>query len=151
VVGDPDQSIYGWRGSDIKNILDFERDFPDARVITLEKNYRSTKSILQAASQLIAHNQQRKPKDLVTDNPQGMPVTVLTFENGQHEAEGIAQRIRAAVEKGQRHYRDHAIFLRINALTRELEKVFTNQRVPFQIVKGLAFYDRKENRDVLAY
>jgi DNA helicase-2/ATP-dependent DNA helicase PcrA len=151
VVGDPDQSIYKFRGSDIRNILDFERDFPDARVLTLSTNYRSTKSILRAAGELIAHNKQRKPKDLVTDNPAGMPVTVLTFETGTDEAEGIARRIREAVEKGRRAYRDFAVFLRVNALTRGLETAFVKHRVPFQIVKGLAFFDRKENRDVLAY
>ncbi len=151
VVGDPDQSIYKFRGSDIRNILDFERDFPDARVLTLSTNYRSTKSILRAASQLIAHNKQRKPKDLVTDNPTGLPVTVLTFETGLDEAEGIAKRIREAVESKKRHYGDFAVFLRVNALTRGLETAFVKHRVPFQIVKGLAFFDRKENRDVLAY
>jgi DNA helicase-2/ATP-dependent DNA helicase PcrA len=150
VVGDPDQSIYGWRGADIRNILEFERDFPGARVLTLERNYRSTKAILHAASQLIAHNRQRKPKTLTTQNPAGLPVAVLTFENGQHEAEGIAQRIREAVTDGQRSYRDFAIFLRINALSLALEKAFVKERVPYQIVRGLAFYDRKENRDVLA-
>ncbi len=102
VVGDPDQSIYKFRGSDIRNILDFERDFPDARVLTLSMNYRSTKAILRAAGSVIAHNKQRKPKDLVTDNPDGQPVTVLTFENGMDEAEGIAKRIRQAVESGKR-------------------------------------------------
>ncbi len=151
VVGDPDQSIYGWRGSDIRNILEFERDFPDARVITLERNYRSTKAILHAASHLIAHNRQRKPKTLVTDNPQGQPVQVLSFETGLDEAEGIALRIRDAVAGGKRHYRDYAVFIRVNALTRALESAFVKHRIPFQIVKGLAFYERKENRDVLAY
>jgi DNA helicase-2/ATP-dependent DNA helicase PcrA len=152
VVGDPDQSIYKFRGSDIRNILDFERDFPDARVLTLSTNYRSTKSILRAAGNLIAHNKQRKPKDLVTDNPAGLPVGVLTFETGQDEAEGIARRIRAAVDSGKRSsYRDFAVFLRINALSRGLETAFVKQRVPYQIVKGLAFFERKENRDVLAY
>jgi DNA helicase-2/ATP-dependent DNA helicase PcrA len=151
VVGDPDQSIYKFRGSDIRNILDFERDFPAARVLTLERNYRSTKAILKAASHLIAHNRQRKPKDLVTDNPDGRPVSVLTFENGQDEAEGMVRRIREAVGQGRRGYRDFAVFLRVNALSRTLETAFTNQRVPYQIVKGLAFYERKENRDVLAY
>ena len=151
VVGDPDQSIYKFRGSDIRNILDFERDFPQARVLTLSLNYRSTKSILQAASRLIAHNRQRKPKDLVTDNPQGQPVMVLTFETGHDEAAGIAQRIKAAVAQGQRNYRDFAIFLRINALSRAVEQAFVTQRIPYQIVKGLAFFERKENRDVLAY
>jgi DNA helicase-2/ATP-dependent DNA helicase PcrA len=144
-------SIYKFRGSDIRNILDFERDFPGARVLTLGKNYRSTKAILAAAAGLIEHNKQRKPKDLFTDNPAGAPVTVLTFETGVDEAEGVGKRIREAVEGGQRSYRDFAIFLRINALTRGLETAFTNQRVPYQIVKGLAFFERKENKDVLAY
>jgi DNA helicase-2/ATP-dependent DNA helicase PcrA len=151
VVGDPDQCIYGWRGSDIRNILDFERDFPDARIITLDRNYRSTKAILRAASHLIAHNRHRKDKRLVTENDAGQPVTVLTFETGVDEAESIARRIRAAVEAGQRSYRDFAIFLRINALSRGLETAFLKQRVPYQIVRGLAFFERKENRDVLAY
>src|SRR4051812_3912204 len=151
VVGDPDQSIYKWRGSDIKNILDFERDFPDARVITLEQNYRSTKSILHAASVLIDHNKQRKKKDLITDNPPGEPVRVLTFDNGLDEAEGVVLRIRDAMKAGTHRYRDFAIFMRINALTRSLEGAFVKHGVPFQIVKGLAFFERKENRDVLAY
>jgi DNA helicase-2/ATP-dependent DNA helicase PcrA len=151
VVGDPDQSIYKFRGSDIRNILDFERDFPTARVLTLSTNYRSTKSILYAAGHVIAHNRQRRPKDLVTDNPTGQPVTVLTFDTGLDEAEGIARRIRQAVEKGERAYRDFAVFLRINALSRGLEAAFMQQRVPYQIVRGLAFFERKENRDILAY
>jgi DNA helicase-2/ATP-dependent DNA helicase PcrA len=151
VVGDPDQSIYAFRGSDIRNILHFERDFPGARVLTLSLNYRSTKSILQAASRLIANNKQRKPKDLITDNPAGSPVSVLTYETGAEEAIGIARRIREAVKGGKRSYRDFAILVRINALTRALETAFTQVQVPFQIVKGLAFFDRKENRDVLAY
>jgi DNA helicase-2/ATP-dependent DNA helicase PcrA len=151
VVGDPDQSIYGFRGSDIRNILDFERDFPQTRVLTLSLNYRSTKAILRAASHLIAHNTQRKPKDLVTDNPEGQPVTVLTYETGQEEAEGIARRIQAAVTEKKRSYRDFAVFVRMNALTRAVEAAFVKQRIPFQIVRGLAFFERKENRDVLAY
>jgi DNA helicase-2/ATP-dependent DNA helicase PcrA len=151
VVGDPDQSIYKFRGSDIRNILDFERDFPDAKVITLERNYRSTKAILRAASRVIAHNRQRKPKELTTHNPEGQPVTVLTFASSQDEAEGVARRIREAVEKQGRSYRHFAVFLRINALSRALESAFLKERVPYQIVKGLAFFERKENRDVLAY
>src|SRR5262245_38792638 len=151
VVGDPDQSIYKWRGSDIKNILDFERDFPNARVITLSQNYRSTKAILHAASTLIDHNKQRKKKSLVTENPQGEAVQVITFDNGLDEAEGVVMRIKEAVQSGKFKYRDHAIFMRINALTRSLEGAFVKHGVPFQIVKGLAFFERKENRDVLAY
>lgn len=151
VVGDPDQSIYKWRGSDIKNILDFERDFPDARVITLDKNYRSTPAILRAADALIAHNRQRKKKILRTDNAEGEPVRVLTFDTGLDEANLIAQRIKDAVQAGKCKYRDVAIFVRMNALTRVLETAFVQRGVPFQIVKGLAFFDRKENKDVLAY
>jgi len=151
VVGDPDQSIYAFRGSDIRNILDFERDFPNARVLTLTTNYRSTKAILEAASNLIANNTQRKPKDLITDNPAGQAVSVLTFETGLDEAEGLVRRMRDAVDKGKRHYRDFAVFMRINALSRALEAAFIKYRVPYQIVKGLAFFERKENRDILAY
>jgi DNA helicase-2/ATP-dependent DNA helicase PcrA len=151
VVGDPDQSIYKFRGSDIRNILDFERDFPSARVLTLSMNYRSTKSILAAAGGLIANNTQRKPKDLITENPNGQKVSIVTFETGLGEAEGIARIIRQAVDASKRSYRDFAILLRINALTRGLETAFVQQRIPFQIVRGLAFFDRKENRDVLAY
>ena len=151
VVGDPDQSIYKWRGSDIRNILDFERDFPAARVITLQQNYRSTKAILHAASAVIDRNKQRKKKALITDNPQGEPVKVLTFDNGLDEAEGVVVRIKKAVADGECKYRDCAIFLRINALSRTLESAFVKHGVPFQIVKGLAFFDRKENKDILAY
>jgi DNA helicase-2/ATP-dependent DNA helicase PcrA len=151
VVGDPDQSIYKWRGSDIRNILDFERDFPAAKVITLEQNFRSTKTILHAASTVIDHNKQRKKKSLVTGNPTGDPVRVLTYDSGLDEAEGVVLRIKQQVGEGKFRYRDHAIFLRINALSRTLESAFVKHGVPFQIVKGLAFYDRKENKDVLAY
>ncbi|MBY0458699.1 MAG: UvrD-helicase domain-containing protein, partial [Gemmataceae bacterium] len=151
VVGDPDQSIYRWRGSDIKIILDFERDFAKSRTITLAQNYRSTKNIIRAASVLIDHNKQRKKKDLVTDNPDGAPVGVITFDNGLDEAEGVVLRIKEAVKSGKFKYRDHAIFMRINALTRSLESAFVKHGVPFQIVKGLAFFERKENRDILAY
>ncbi|MFM8274361.1 MAG: ATP-dependent helicase, partial [Gemmata sp.] len=151
VVGDPDQSIYKWRGSDIKIILDFERDFPNARTITLAQNYRSTKAIVRAAGALIDHNKQRKKKTMVTDNPQGDPVSVVTFDNGVAEAEGVVERIKEAVKGGRFRYRDHAIFMRINALSRSLESAFVKHGVPFQIVKGLAFFERKENRDVLAY
>jgi DNA helicase-2/ATP-dependent DNA helicase PcrA len=150
VVGDPDQSIYKWRGSDIRNILDFERDFPSARVIALERNYRSTKAILHAASCLIAHNRQRKPKNLHTENSAGKPVTVMSYETGLDEAEGLVQRVQQAVEQGRR-YRDFAVFVRVNALSRTLETAFVKARVPYQIVRGLAFFERKENKDVLAY
>jgi DNA helicase-2/ATP-dependent DNA helicase PcrA len=185
VVGDPDQSVYRWRGADIRNIMDFEHDFPGARVIKLEENFRSTKAILRVADKLIAHNVKRKPKALYTAKEEGTKVGILLFENGTDEAEQVVRRIREAVEssllsplgrgvggegihqvesgrfpsppaplpkgEGRRHYRDFAILLRINALSRNLETAFVRQRVPFQIVRGVAFFDRKENRDVLAY
>jgi DNA helicase II / ATP-dependent DNA helicase PcrA len=151
VVGDPNQSIYRFRGSDIRNILDFERDFPNARVIGLDYNYRSTQAILKAASTLIAHNTKRRHLDLHTDNPHGSAVGEILFETGQDEAEMIARRVREAAQTGKRTYRDVAVFMRMNALSRALEQAFVKQGVPFQIVKGLAFFERKENRDVLAY
>ncbi|MEZ6139379.1 MAG: UvrD-helicase domain-containing protein [Zavarzinella sp.] len=151
VVGDPDQSIYRWRGSDIRNILDFEKDFPEAKVVTLAKNYRSTPAILHAASHLIANNRERKKKTLIASKPEGAPVRHLVFETGQHEAASIAQLIKKSVQLGLRRYRDIAIFVRMNALTRSLETSLIHQGVPFQIVKGLAFFDRKENKDVIAY
>jgi len=151
VVGDPDQNVYRWRGADLRNIMDFERDFPGAKVITLEQNFRSTKSVIAAANSLIKHNRQRKDKTLTTENGEGAPVKVLRFDNGLDEAEGVVLAIKETVRSGRFRYRDHAIFLRINALTRSLESAFVKHGVPFQIVKGLAFFDRKENRDVLAY
>jgi DNA helicase-2/ATP-dependent DNA helicase PcrA len=151
VVGDPDQSIYKWRGSDIRNILDFERDFPQVRTLTLDRNYRSTKRILRAADSLIAKNRQRKPKTLQTENAEGETIVVSTYETSSEEAEGVAEQIRRLNESAGRRYRDMAIFLRTNALSRILETTFVKKRIPYQIVRGLAFFDRKENRDVLAY
>jgi DNA helicase-2/ATP-dependent DNA helicase PcrA len=150
VVGDHNQSIYKFRGSDIRNILNFERDYPNARVIELDINYRSTKAILQAAGGLIEHLPGRHLR-LRTDNDHGKPVSVLTFETSLDEAEGIARRIADAVGEGKHTFRDFAVFLRTNALSRGLEQAFVKYRIPYQIVKGLAFFDRKENRDVLAY
>jgi DNA helicase II / ATP-dependent DNA helicase PcrA len=151
VVGDPNQSIYRWRGADIRNILGFERDYPAARVVRLAENFRSTQRILHAADRLIAHNKERKDMTLHTANAEGKKPEVLLFETGLDEADQLAQRIGAAVAAGERHYRDFAILMRVNALTRSLETAFVRRRVPFQIVRGLAFFDRKENRDVLAY
>ncbi len=151
VVGDPDQSIYRWRGSDIRNILDFERDYPQAKVITLDVNYRSTKNILQAADQLISHNRKRKPRRLTTENDTGAPVALAQYASGLDEALGIAERIQRLVEQGQYRYRDVAIFLRMNALSRVFETAMIKHRVPYQIVRGLAFFERKENKDIVAY
>jgi len=151
VVGDPDQSIYGWRGSDIKNILDFERDFPATRVVMLGKNFRSTPAILNAAGRLIEHNKRRKKKPLETDNPRGQPVRVLTFDSGLDEADQVVAQIKEAVAQKRYAYKDVAVFVRMNALTRSLESAFIKHAVPFQIVKGVAYFERKENKDILAY
>jgi DNA helicase-2/ATP-dependent DNA helicase PcrA len=151
VTGDPDQSIYGWRGARIENILRFEADYPQTAVIRLEENFRSTKSILEAADRLIAHNVRRKAKTMRTENPVGVPVEVLCFEDAQTEADGIARAIRAAVEPGPMRWSDVAVFYRINALSRELETALTRYRIPYQVAGGFAFYERSEVKDVLAY
>jgi DNA helicase-2/ATP-dependent DNA helicase PcrA len=150
-TGDPDQSIYGWRGANIKNILKFEHDYPGTRVVRLEKNYRSTKRILAAASRLIRFNTKRKPKDLVTDNADGLPVAVECYANERDEAQSIALCMREAVESGRRQYGDFAVFCRISALTRNVETAFSIAQVPYQVLSGVAFYERAEVKDLLAY
>ncbi len=151
VTGDPDQSIYGWRGANLSNILEFERDYPDVHVVRLEQNYRSTKRILSVAAHLIAYNKRRKPKDLFTDNSDGEPVRFTRFANQQNEAETIAARIAGDIRAGRRRPRDFAIFYRVNALSRVLEFALREQGIPYQIVNGLEFFQRKEIKDVLAY
>ena len=118
VTGDPDQSIYGWRGANLNNILDFEHDYPDVRVVRLEQNYRSTKRILRVADALIAYNQRRKEKELFTENDEGQRVRLVAYANQQDEAESIAARIADEVRAGRRRPRDFAIFYRVNALSR---------------------------------
>ncbi len=151
VTGDPDQSIYGWRGANLKNILDFEHDFPEVRVVKLERNYRSTKAILRAADALIGHNRRRKQKALYTENDEGRPVSLISYTTGQDEAELIAGRIADDIRAGKRRPRDFAIFYRVNALSRSLEFALRHHGIPYQMVNGLEFYQRKEIKDVLAY
>ncbi len=151
VTGDPDQSIYGWRGANLSNILEFERDFPEVRVVRLEQNYRSTQRILRVASQLIAHNLRRKEKALFTENSAGAPVRLITYATQKEEAEAIAARIVADVAAGRRRACDFAIFYRINALSRAFEFALRNFGVPYQLVNGLEFFQRKEIKDILAY
>jgi DNA helicase-2/ATP-dependent DNA helicase PcrA len=151
VTGDPDQSIYGWRGATIRNILEFERDFPDVLVVRLEQNYRSTKRILRAADQLIGHNVQRKAKELFTENVEGQPVRLVIYPTGREEADSIAGKIANEVAAGLRRARDYAIFYRTNALSRSFERSLKAVSVPYQIVRGLEFYQRKEVKDILAY
>ncbi len=151
VTGDPDQSIYGWRGADLANILEFERDYPGCRVVTLQENYRSTKNILAVADHLIQHNLHRKPKSLLTDNPRGAPVELTIYPRESDEAEGVAGRIAGLVRNGEFGYSDIAVFCRMTALTRTFEQAFRVARIPYQIIGGVAFYERQEVKDVLGY
>ena len=150
-TGDPDQSIYGWRGADLNNILQFESDFKDVKVVRLEQNYRSTQAVLRVADQLIRCNVRRKPKELFTSNGPGAPVRLVQYANQDDEARGIAQRIAADVAAGRRRPRDFAIFYRVNALSRSLERALHEAGVPYQMIRGQEFYQRKEIKDVLAY
>ncbi len=151
VTGDPDQSIYGWRGANLNNILEFEKDYPDVSVVRLEQNYRSTKRILRAADALIAHNRRRKKKSLFTDNDEGRPVRLINYPTHKDEADVIAARIAADIHSGRRQAMDFAIFYRVNALSRTLEFALRQAGIPYQIIRGLEFFQRKEIKDVLAY
>ncbi len=151
VTGDPDQSIYGWRGANLNNILEFERDYPNVKVVRLEQNYRSTGKILRVADELIRHNVWRKEKELWTANQEGSAVRLNCYPNQFEEANFIAARIVNEVRSDRRRPRDFAIFYRTNALSRQLEHALREQGIPYQIVNGLAFYQRKEIKDILAY
>jgi DNA helicase II / ATP-dependent DNA helicase PcrA len=151
VTGDPDQSIYGWRGADLNNILEFENDYPQVKIVRLERNYRSTKRILRIADSLIGYNLRRKKKELWTENDEGTAVRLAAYADQDREAAEIAEQIRAAVEGGRRTPSDFAIFYRVNALSRALEKALRSAGVPYQMVRGQEFYARKEIKDVLAY
>jgi len=151
VTGDPDQAIYGWRGASIRNILEFERDYPAATVVTLEQNYRSTANILGTADRVIAHNSRRKPKRLVTDAEPGPQVRIVLDSTSHDEADRIADEIAAAVGAGSRQPRDFCILFRTNALSRSLEVALRNRQLPYQLVRGLEFFKRREVRDVVAW
>jgi DNA helicase II / ATP-dependent DNA helicase PcrA len=151
VVGDDWQSIYSWRGADFRNILNFERDYKDATVIKLERNYRSTKPILDAAHAVISKNQQRSEKKLWTESLSGLPVQIISVHSERSEAETIVRRIKNAVSAGLRNYGDYAVLYRTNAQSRTIEEAFLHYGVPYRIVGGLRFYDRKEIKDILAY
>jgi|DewCreStandDraft_3_1066083.scaffolds.fasta_scaffold00172_22 DNA helicase-2/ATP-dependent DNA helicase PcrA len=149
VVGDPDQSIYRWRGADLQNVLEFERHFPNARVITLDRNYRSTKTILAVANALIRHNTDRKEKVLWTENEDGPPVGYYPAETAEDEAEFVVERIRAhLVQDPQARI---AVLYRTNAQSRLFEEACRRAGVPFRLVGGFSFYKRAEVRDILAY
>jgi DNA helicase-2/ATP-dependent DNA helicase PcrA len=151
VVGDDWQSIYSWRGADFTNILNFERDFPGATVIKLEQNYRSTGAILEAAHNVISKNTQRTDKQLWTAEPSGAPVQVHPVYDESEEAYTVASRISAQAAIGARQYGDFAILYRTNSQSYTLERSLLQQRVPYQIIGGVRFYDRKEIKDCMAY
>lgn len=151
VVGDDWQSIYSWRGADFRNILNFEHDYPDCTVIKLEQNYRSTKHILDAAHSVITKNEKRSDKKLWTDAGDGMPVQMLQSHNERAEAETIVRRVRLGVDSGRRRYSDYAVLYRTNAQSRAIEEVLMHYTVPYRIVGGTKFTDRKEVKDIIAY
>lgn len=151
VVGDDDQSIYKFRGANIRNILDFEKTFPEAKVIKLEQNYRSTKTILEAANGVIRNNVGRKDKTLWTANETGVPITLNRYQTEYEEAYGIVDDIAARVEKKMADYKDFAVLYRTNAQSRVLEEKFVTCNIPYRVVGGVNFYQRKEIKDILAY
>jgi len=151
VVGDADQSIYGWRGADIRNILDFEKDYPEAKMITLEQNYRSTQIILDAANAVIEHNSDRRPKELWTQNTQGELITHYLAHHERDEAQFIADTITKLNTVYCTPYGDIAILYRTNTQSRVIEEAFMKCGIPYVIVGGLKFYDRKEIKDILSY
>ena len=151
VVGDEDQSIYKWRGADIRNILDFEKDYPGAKIVKLEQNYRSTQMILAAASYVIQNNRSRKDKRLWTENAEGHKVIRAQLADERAEAEMTVSEIKRVAEQDGRAYGDFAIFYRTNAQSRQFEDVLRREKIPYQLVGGLKFYDRKEIKDILAY
>ncbi len=151
VVGDDDQSIYSWRGASYANIVSFEKDFPGFRQVTLEQNYRSTKIILRAANALIACNANRKPKQLWSGLPEGEPIELFAAETEREEAEHIVSRIRALRIRESLKFRDFAVLLRANHLTRAIEEAFVEERIPYQVSGGMSFFERQEVRDMLSY
>lgn len=151
VVGDPDQSIYSWRGANIRNILEFEKDFKDAKTITLEQNYRSTKVILDASNKLISKNAKRKEKNLFTDKQRGDDIEVREAPTEGMEAVWVAQNIKALVEESGYSLNDIAVFYRTNAQSRNFEETFRRYQIPYRLVGTVSFYNRKEIKDMLCY
>lgn len=151
VVGDDWQSIYSWRGADFRNILNFEKDYKDCAIIKLEQNYRSTNHILKAAHAIITKNTQRSDKELWTDAGDGLPVQMLQIVSERAEGEAIIRRVRNGIDSGLRHYRDFAVLYRTNAQSRSIEESLVHYGIPYRIIGGQRFYDRKEIKDLMAY
>jgi DNA helicase-2/ATP-dependent DNA helicase PcrA len=151
VVGDDWQSIYSWRGADFRNILNFEKDYPKATIIKLEQNYRSTKAILDAAHAVITKNNQRSDKKLWTDAGSGNPIQVMQVMNERAEGESIIRRVKIATDMRARQFKDFAVLYRTNAQSRAIEEAFIRYGIPYRVVGGVRFYDRKEIKDIMAY
>ncbi|MEQ9809746.1 DNA helicase PcrA [Streptococcus jiangjianxini] len=151
VVGDADQSIYGWRGADMQNILDFEKDYPQAKVVLLEENYRSTKKILQAANEVINNNRNRRPKKLWTQNADGEQLVYYRANNEQEEAVFVASTISNMTREMGKNFKDFAVLYRTNAQSRTIEEALLKSNIPYTMVGGTKFYSRKEIRDVISY
>ena len=151
VVGDDDQSIYGWRGADITNILDFEKFFPSCRIFTLEKNYRSTQQILDAATAVVTHNDKRAKKELVAENGEGELLGLFETRDELEEADAIISALEKEIKINKRTFSDFAVLYRTNAQSRALEDSFRRMGIPYNLVGSIRFYDRKEVKDVLAY
>ncbi len=151
VVGDPDQSIYSWRQADVRNILNFEKDYPDAKVVMLEQNYRSTRSILQTATHVIKANLHRKEKMLWTDNGEGDLTNIIETYTEQEEAQFVVKEIDRLVNAGDVKYGDCAVMFRTNAQSRVIEEAFVRYGLPYKLVAGTRFYERKEIKDLIAY
>ena len=151
VVGDPDQSIYSWRGANIRNILEFEKDFKDAKIITLEQNYRSTKAILEASNKLIVKNSQRTEKNLFTDKPHGDDIVFYESMTEGREADWVAKNIKYLIDQEGYSLQEIAVFYRTNAQSRNFEDTFRRYQIPYRLVGTVRFYDRKEIKDMLAY
>ncbi|MGE0761691.1 MAG: ATP-dependent helicase [Bdellovibrionales bacterium] len=151
VVGDEDQSIYSWRGADIQNILDFERDFPECKVVKLEENYRSTKAIVSAATAVIKNNSQRKDKTLFTQNEAGEKIVIYESSNEYEEARFVAQKIEQLMREKNYNRKDFAIFYRTNAQSRVIEDLMRSHSLPYRLVGGVKFYERMEIKDILGY
>lgn len=151
VVGDADQSIYGWRGADMQNILDFEKDYPEAKVVLLEENYRSTKKILQAANDVIKNNRNRRPKKLWTQNDEGEQIVYYRANDERDEAVFVASTIDNIVREKVKNFKDFAVLYRTNAQSRTIEEALLKSNIPYTMVGGTKFYSRKEIRDVISY
>ena len=151
VVGDADQSIYGWRGADMQNILDFEKDYPEARVVLLEENYRSTKKILQAANEVIKNNRNRRPKKLWTQNDDGEQIVYYRANDERDEAVFVASTIDNIIREEGKNFKDFAVLYRTNAQSRTIEEALLKSNIPYTMVGGTKFYSRKEIRDVISY